>query len=173
MSPPPGPGSCLPLLLPPSSSPLLLRLPAPRRHPILLLPAGSAAKMSAITSQQLTVRAQLRNGARGWREGMENRNCAPERLLQGGAVHSQRSGWMGSGCGLAGSANRPESLARETGLLHTERPAGLLTCSLQLPSSVRDSLSIYRREPSKLAALMAFYGKNSTPPPTATGMPSL
>lgn len=58
---------------------------------------------------------RLRDGARGWREGMENRNCAPKLLLHGGAVHSQRSGWMGSGCGVAGSANRPESSARETG----------------------------------------------------------
>lgn len=45
--------------LPPISPPLILCLPTPRRHPILLLPAGFAAKMSAITSQQLTVRAQI------------------------------------------------------------------------------------------------------------------
>lgn len=58
---------------------------------------------------------RLRNGARGWREGMESRNCAPKLLLHGGAVHSLRSGWMRSGCGDAGSAKRPESLPRETG----------------------------------------------------------
>ena len=82
--------------------------------------------------------------------------------------------WM-DGLGLRTCRFRepPWILSQGNRLLHTERPAGLLTCSLQLPSSVRDSLSIYRREPSKLAALMAFYGKNSTPPPTATGMPSL
>lgn len=104
-----------PCSLPPSSPPLILRLPTPRSTQYCFFPQALLQKCQPSHRSSSQSELRLRSGARGWREGMENRNCAPKLLLHGGAVHSQRSGWMGSGCGVAGSANRPESLAREAG----------------------------------------------------------
>lgn len=109
------------------SPPLILCLPTPRRHPILLLPAGFAAKMSAITSQQLTVRAQIAKQSQEVEGGMENRNC----VLSYFSTEELSTACALDGCTQAADGSSkwtaPGPYPGKRAALH-RGPEGLLTC---------------------------------------------